>query len=700
MTEYDKILEKSVMTEEEFLKCLNKGIINTECLGKEVIIPNKLSTPEVSPKAYNESYIISDISHDGVYGAVDVISKDVINKGEPFKIQNQGEQIKSTTGYYVDSYIDKWLNEDFLDGFSDNIKNALVDMKVESNGSIVDRKVKLLSEAEIGKFLADILIEGSAYPIFTDNKSRIKYETWKNTDQAPYVVYTYSTPARYWTRSRAMSIHGHELTVSPDGEANIVYWCSNNLGIVPVLRFMNNMELFPNDYLRKRQLTESECISYAGITGFTKDFIGKEIVITNNGREELYEIAGIDHDRHAGSIDLISKQYIMGGEKIKFGGIPLSYSTSNLRNFLNSDYYNGFGDDLKNVMQRMLCVNTLDAEHPLADMVKALSTTELGLETKYNTYDDGTKYDLFDPEDKYTFMREVDGIYFLRTIDTAAIYNDLCFGAGYINGNVLDPGVLTLPYYKDYSMVAAIRIKNNTSCDEILSRDWLYDYEFTYCLERNAITKDHIGKLVDVWSSVCDDRTYMIADVEHDGIANTVDLIAYTPVNKFKKFDSNENNNDYTQSEIRMYLNNEYYEGLSNTIKSRMATFEIQTTTVDEETGKARVENDHIKLLTCTEVGFEEFSLLDITKGSVYPIFTDNNSRIKYTNWNGKILPREYWLMTAYNQEECAMAVSEFGGYGAYHPTNSFGIVPVLRFYQGEIPTESTETSNTDESTE
>lgn len=700
MTEIDKILDKNSMTADEFLLCLSKGCITKDCVGMKVILPNKLSNAEVSPQAYNEVYEIADVSHDYVYGAVDLVSFDVINKGEPIGLQNDSAPINSTTAYYIDSYIDKWLNNEFYNGFADNVKAAMVDMLIESNGSVVNRKVKLLSEPELGTGVADMLVEGHAYPIFEDDRSRIKYETYKEEGKSAV-----SRPVIYWTRSRALNFNGYMMTISEEGKGVVCYWFTNTFGIVPAMRFMNALDRFPNEYLRKRKLTESELITFAATVGFTKDFIGKEVIITNNGIEEIYEIADIDHDRHCGSLDLISKDVIANGKKISFGDFPTSYDTSNLRKYLNTEYYNGFADGLKAVMQSMLCTNPFDLNHPMADKVRALSSAELGLEDE-NDYSDGNKYDLFDPDRPSTMTRGTS--YLLRSIASKSA--GMTYAYGYPEGSS-EPTLFQTSCTVEHLIVPTIRIKNNSGCDQILARDWIYSTEFIYCLERNVITEEHIGKTIDIWSSACDYRTYIIADVNHDGVENTVDVIAVDPVVKFRQFDSSDQNKNYSQSGIRQFLNNDYYNGLDDTVKKRLAPFTIYRNDIinKDENGNSKFveEKDYVRLLTCTEVGFEEYSHLDenddpdvgckYDKGTLYPIFSDNNSRLKYIDFGDRKMPREYWLMTPYDASTDVMGVSEFGGYGAYRPTNNLGVVTVMRFYQGDLPASDPEPSVTEQ---
>ena len=697
MTEIDKILEKDVMTEDEFLLCISKSCIDKNSIGKEVIIPNALSNAQVSPNAYNDTYIIADVFHDYVEGAVDLIAKNVVNKGEPLGLKEQNVIVTTTTAYYVNSYIDDWLNNEFLNGFSENIKNALVDMQIESNGSIIHRKIKIPSSSELGFPLIDILTEGHAYPIFTDNDSRIKCEVHQDENGN-----TISKPVIYWTRSRAINYNGYSMTISENGNGVTCYFYNNVFGVVPVMRF-KNVNPYSDGYLTIRVLTEEQFLYYAENVGFTKDFIGKEVVISNNGRQELFEIADIDHDRSIGSLDLISKGVVMDGEKIPFGSSD-SYKDSNLRSYLNNDYYNGFSDAIKSHMRSMVCANPYDLNHPFADMVKALSATELGLDDG-NDYSDGNKYSLFDVNDPDSMMRgQYGSSYLLRTASgTGMVY---AYGYQVLSS---EPYMFQTPYSVSHNVVAAIRIINNSGCDDILSRNWLYTDEFIHCLKKSAITKDHIGKTVDIWSasSRAEYRTYVIADVNHDGKENTVDLVSLDPIVKFIQFDSSDRNVNYSQSSIRQYLNGEYYNGLIDAVKERLVPFKIYR---NASSGNGEwefvEEKDYVRPLTCTEVGFKEYSHLDdnkdpsrgckYEKGSLYPIFTDDASRVKYIDYNGKRMQREYWLMTEYDLSKDVMGVSEFGGYGAYRSTSNLGVVTVMRFYQGDAPSSDSTESNTE----
>ena len=111
----------------------------------------------------------------------------------------------------------------YLPGFSTNVKNKLQTMSISSNGTILNDKIALLSFTEINGSTGTTdtthhIVEGTRYPIFTDNVSRIR-------------------PGRnaWWTRSRYQ--YSYPWVVWTGGGLGKQYGADYGLSIVPVIRF-------------------------------------------------------------------------------------------------------------------------------------------------------------------------------------------------------------------------------------------------------------------------------------------------------------------------------------------------------------------------------------------------------------------------------------------------------------------------------
>ena len=106
-----------------------------------------------------DEWRIIGINHDGTNNTIDLISD--ISAIEPMVFDNE-------SNIYEDSSIRKYLNNDFYNGFDNNVKNMMKEMEVISNNKILKDKVKLLSMTELGLEDYDKNIcknEGNPYPV-------------------------------------------------------------------------------------------------------------------------------------------------------------------------------------------------------------------------------------------------------------------------------------------------------------------------------------------------------------------------------------------------------------------------------------------------------------------------------------------------------------------------------------------------------
>ena len=200
-----------IATESNFIKLLENGVYDSKYIGYGVTLSN-------SAIYDGGTYVIADVNHDsnntGQINCYDLISVDCINPGSSFG-SNQN---------WRDSTIRSWLNSTYYNGLSSDFKSHIINIKYNSQGTWYnDDKVIIPSCTELNYSNSYAEIEGIAYPIFTDNTSRIKYQF--GTTSAYY----------WWTRSRRTSGSTNVWVVYTDGS----FFSSNLNGsfcVVPTLR--------------------------------------------------------------------------------------------------------------------------------------------------------------------------------------------------------------------------------------------------------------------------------------------------------------------------------------------------------------------------------------------------------------------------------------------------------------------------------
>lgn len=175
-----------IATEENFIKFLERGVYDSKYIGYKVQLSNSVD--------YNNGlWVIADVNHDsintGQSNCYDLISENIFNK----------RTFSSSSNIWRDSGIRTWLNNTFYPGFSTSFKARMVNMVYASNGNTYnDDKMILPSFTEVNgnfpiDYSSDVAVEGTVYPILTNNDNRKKYATGTTT---------YNT---WWTRSRRIS---------------------------------------------------------------------------------------------------------------------------------------------------------------------------------------------------------------------------------------------------------------------------------------------------------------------------------------------------------------------------------------------------------------------------------------------------------------------------------------------------------------
>ena len=147
------ILSKSIITLSDIKYILDNNLVSELLLNHMILIPNSNSETDI--------WTIIGVNHDNTENTIDLRSE--ISAIQPMIFDN-------STSIYENSSIRKYLNEEFYNGFSEEVKSMMRIMEVASNGKILGDKVKLLSMTELGlsDFHKDICKnEGNPYPVIT-----------------------------------------------------------------------------------------------------------------------------------------------------------------------------------------------------------------------------------------------------------------------------------------------------------------------------------------------------------------------------------------------------------------------------------------------------------------------------------------------------------------------------------------------------
>lgn len=194
-------------TEADFIKLLEHGVYDSKYIGYKVLLGNSVT--------YNGGlWVIADVNHDstntGQTNCYDLISQDCF-----------GSQSFGGDNSYRNSNIRSWLNNTFYDGFSNNLKSHMLNIKYYSRDTWYDDdKIINVSFIELngttGTTYTNYFVEGVAYPIFTDNNSRAK-------------------TGQYWTRTGQTNNNSYVWKVKTGGAietSNVM----NGFSTVPILR--------------------------------------------------------------------------------------------------------------------------------------------------------------------------------------------------------------------------------------------------------------------------------------------------------------------------------------------------------------------------------------------------------------------------------------------------------------------------------
>ena len=203
-----------IATEENFIKLLQAGIYTSDVIGYKVQLSNSVD--------YNNGlWVIADVNHDstntGQTNCYDLISLDCFHKTD---YSGYSPKWRDTS-----CIARTWLNNTFYPGFSTEFKNHILKPKYKSQSTwYTNDKVILPSYKEVNGGTSSYQDnEGVAYPIFTDNASRKKYQTGTTS-------YGF-----WWTRSLFTYNGSYVWYVSTNGSMNSESYGANRY-LTPLLR--------------------------------------------------------------------------------------------------------------------------------------------------------------------------------------------------------------------------------------------------------------------------------------------------------------------------------------------------------------------------------------------------------------------------------------------------------------------------------
>lgn len=222
------IISKPFILENEFIELVNNGLQNKLEIGTKVILQNAIGT--------DTNWVVADVNHDGINGTVDLVAEHLLqSKDNPIHLESYGN-----SNIYQFSDIRTWLNEVFIEGFTEEIKRLLKPIEViteiyGSPNTTID-KVKLPSMTELGITSHNVSLlpevdEGSMYPIFdkgisnVSNKKRIKCGRDEETTEW------------WWTRTKFKKDSHTVCVIGQNGGFTTRDTWTSPGGVIPIIRF-------------------------------------------------------------------------------------------------------------------------------------------------------------------------------------------------------------------------------------------------------------------------------------------------------------------------------------------------------------------------------------------------------------------------------------------------------------------------------
>lgn len=202
----------SPISEAQWLEFLNAGCValaianndQANFRGKQITLSN-------SQVSNYQTWTIADFSHDNSGNTVDLIQANTIIA----KVFNNVD-----TNMYRDSVLRSWLKNTYINGFSADVISKIQTMVVSSGNITLNDNIKILSCTEVGFSAATYAVEGTQYPLFTDDNSREYFGARTN----------------WWLRTRPISGSGLVYICNSSGRLTTLS-LSESSGVVPAIRF-------------------------------------------------------------------------------------------------------------------------------------------------------------------------------------------------------------------------------------------------------------------------------------------------------------------------------------------------------------------------------------------------------------------------------------------------------------------------------
>lgn len=179
-----------------------------------------------------------------------------------------------------------------------------------------------------------------------------------------------------------------------------------------------------------------------------------------------------------------------------------------------------------------------------------------------------------------------------------------------------------------------------------------------------------VGAIIHVNNEYC--NTLEVIDVEHEGVLNSVDVMAHTQVGNMV-FGSSHN---YNTSTVREWINSTYINAFDYDVRELMKVQQVVT--------MGTTQNDKAKLLSWKEIGLTNYYMDNTDGGTKYPVFTAgacNTAILDRWRGPGNYGNSSYWLRSRNASDSSYVwLASSPGTCNTYKITLTYGVLPVLRF--------------------
>lgn len=196
--------------------------------------------------------------------------------------------------------------------------------------------------------------------------------------------------------------------------------------------------------------------------------------------------------------------------------------------------------------------------------------------------------------------------------------------------------------------------------------------EFIAICNQGLQSRMSLGAIITLNNQYC--NQYEVIDVNHEGVANSVDIMAHTQVNTMA--------NDgyyYITGNIRSWINGAYLDMFDYDIKQLMKTMPVIT--------EGTTQEDKAKLLSWRELGvtYDSSLMFSTDGGEKYPVFTAGAyADTVLDRWRGAGAygsNNAYWSRSRRSDRgEYRWCVFSNGIYSSNVYSLSYGVLPVMRF--------------------